>query len=374
MGITSSKILLGFLIKFFRRRASNASKASQKSRISQKSQKSRMSQKSQKSQASQHSQTTDGHPKPGQGIRKFKNELESRISQQFQDIGEKITFYNENLETIGLNSTEHELADNLGTREVSKQNDLIDQLPEETERIPIIVGDIFITGSTTEDFGAFATGKNYNTSAPDYELDHGENYETILCDDSEAPCERQPVNFEKRKKSNRVFESQRISALEEDSGDSQTDQKIEDRISKLEIVVDQIYQQELDKEKKIEGYSQKLDSIEGLLKRLMGALPEVSPEQKFSAANIVVENEGTTEQRLFSNGESRLRKILARRGSDNEMNGKNCMELARDNNEISKRALTDGLDREYFGQEVSFNGGLRKSSRGSGGKENLDSS
>jgi hypothetical protein len=106
----------------------------------------------------------------------------------------------------------------------------------------------------------------------------------------------------------------------------------------------------------------------------MGALPEVSPEQNFSAANIVVENEGTTEQRLFSNGESRLRKILARRGSDNEMNGKNCLEVASDNNEISKRALTDSLDKEYFGQEVSFNGGLRKNSRGSGGKENLDSS
>lgn len=138
--------------------------------------------------------------------------------------------------------------------------------------------------------------------------------------------------------------------------------------------MDQIYQQELDKEKKIEGYSQKLDSIEELLKRLMGAQPEVSREQKFSAANIVVENEGTTEQRLFSNGESRLRKILARRGSDNEINGKNCLELARDNYEISKRAFTDSSEKEYFGQEVSFNGRLRKSSRGSGGKENLDSS
>jgi hypothetical protein len=105
----------------------------------------------------------------------------------------------------------------------------------------------------------------------------------------------------------------------------------------------------------------------------MGALPEVAPEQKFSAANIVVENGGTTEQRPFSNEESRLRKILARRGSDNEMNGKNCLELARDNYEISKRALTDGLDREYSGKEVSFNWGLRISSRGSGGKENLDS-
>jgi hypothetical protein len=225
--------------------------------MSQKSQKSRMSLKSQKSQASQRSQTTDGHPKPRQGIRKFKNELESRISQQFQDIGEKITFYNENLETIGLNTTEHELTDNLRTQEVSEQNDLIDELPEETERLPIIVGDIFITGSTTEDFGVFATNKNYNTSTPDYELDLGENYETILCEVSEAPCERQLVNFEKRKNSNRVFESHKISAPEEESGDSLTDHKIEDRISKLEIAVDQIYQQELDKEKKIEGYTQK---------------------------------------------------------------------------------------------------------------------
>jgi hypothetical protein len=216
-----------------------------------------MSQKSQKSQASQQSQATDRHSKPRLGIRRFKNELESRISQQFQNIGEKITFYNENLETIGLKTTEHELMDNLGTQEVSEQNNLIHELPEETERVPIIVGDIFITGSTTEEFSAIGINKNYDTATPDYELDLGENYETILCEYSEAPCERQPVNFDKRKKSNRVFESQKISASQEDSGDALKDHKIEDRISKLEVAVDQIYQQELDKEKKIESYSQK---------------------------------------------------------------------------------------------------------------------
>jgi hypothetical protein len=218
---------------------------------------SQKSQKSQKSQASQQSLTADRHPKPSQGIRKFKNELESRISQQFQDIGEKINFYNEDLETIGLNTTQHDLTDNLGAQEVSEQNDLIDELPEETERMPIIVGDIFITGSTTEDFAAIGINRNYNTATPDYELDLGENYETILCEESEAPCERQPVNFDKRKKSNKVFESQKITATQEDPGDALVDQKIEDRISKLEVAVDQIYQQELDKEKKIEGYSQK---------------------------------------------------------------------------------------------------------------------
>ena len=54
-----------------------------------------------------------------------------------------------------------------------------------------------------------------------------------------------------------MFESQKISATQEDSGDALKDHKIEDRISKLEVAVDQIYQQELDKEKKIESYSQK---------------------------------------------------------------------------------------------------------------------
>jgi hypothetical protein len=110
-----------------------------------------------------------------------------------------------------------------------------------------------------------------------------------------------------------------------------------------------------------------------MLKRLMGALPIPPAQQKFLAANTVVENGGTTDQRPFSKGESRLRKILGRRasGSGSEMGEKNCLELARDNFEISKRAFTNSLDKEYLGPEVSFNRGVRKSPRGSS-KENLD--
>ena len=105
----------------------------------------------------------------------------------------------------------------------------------------------------------------------------------------------------------------------------------------------------------------------------MGALPIPPPEQNFLPANSIVKNGPTTDQRPFSNGESRLRKILDRRasGSGSEMGEKNCQELTRDNYEIPKQALTDGLDKEYFGPEVSFNGVVRKSPRGNS-KDNLD--